>query len=431
MKEQESTRRVVIKGDQILSGEVRAPPSKSYSHRVLMCSAFSEGRSRIMKLLICEDILATISVLRGMGAKIKLKPETSTAEVQGTIPMEPENVLFCSESASTLRMCLPLAASQKFFSIFSGVGSLIRRPVGPILDALSYLGVEVRSRKGYVPVALDSKGFSGDHVSVSASFGSQHISGLLISSPLTPHGMRIDVIDEATSKPYIDLTIDVMRRFGVVVERKGYESFVVKPGQSYRGCEVTVPGDYSSASFLMAAAISTCSKLSILGLPKEGFPDSKLLDILRSFGAELKVGPGVISISGKGLRGVDVDCKDIPDLVPALTAIAFFAEGSTRLRGVSRLSSKESSRAEALVSEFQKMGGKISIEGEDLIIRPSGRLRGCSVSSWGDHRIEMALAVAGLGADGETVINDAMRVSKSYPRFYEDLANLGAEIDAG
>jgi 3-phosphoshikimate 1-carboxyvinyltransferase len=241
--------------------------------------------------------------------------------------------------------------------------------------------------------------------------------------------MRIDIIDEATSKPYIDLTIDVMQKFGVFVKRREYKYFEVKPGQRYKGCDLSVPGDYSSASFLIAAAISTHSNISILDLPKMGFPDSQLLDVLRNSGAEFQVELGRLLISGRGLRGIDVDCRDMPDLVPALTVIAFFAESSSRLRGVSRLSLKESSRAKALVSEFQKMGGKISLEGEDLFIQPS-KLHGCTVSSWGDHRIEMALAVAGLGADGETIIDDAMKVSKSYPGFYKDLANLGADIDA-
>ncbi|MBO3802782.1 MAG: 3-phosphoshikimate 1-carboxyvinyltransferase [Candidatus Brockarchaeota archaeon] len=433
MKGQKSVRRVVVRGGARLSGEVAAPPSKPYSHRALICSAFSQGASKIVNLSLCEDSMATVSVLNGMGAEIEIEtePGASTALARGSIPLEPETVLCCAESASTLRMCLPLAASQGFFSVFAGEGSLLKRPVGPVLEALSSLGVDVRSRKGYVPVAIDSKGFSSDRVAVSAGFGSQHVSGLLLCAPLSPRGMRVEILGEVVSKPYVDLTVSVMRVFGVAVERKGYERFEVEPGQRYEGRELVVPGDYSSASFLMAAALSTRSEVTLLGLAKEGLPDYKVLEVLGEFGAEPRFESGKLTISGGKLRGTEVDCRDIPDLVPPLAVVALLAEGSSRLRGVSRLSAKESSRAQALVSELGKMGGKLRLEGEDLVVHPSGRLRGCAVSSWCDHRIEMALAAAALGAEGETTIEDAMKVSKSYPGFYEDLARLGAEIDAG
>jgi len=428
MKERRSGRSVLIRGGASLSGEVRVPPSKSYSHRALICSAFSNGKSKIENISLCDDSMATVSVLSGMGAKIEI--ESETAFVHGTLPIEPENVLCCEESASTLRMCLPLAASQDFFSVFTGEGSLLKRPVGPILEALSSLGVEVMSRGGYVPVAIESKGFASDGVRISASSGSQHVSGLLLSSPLSKNGIKIDIADEMVSKPYVDLTVSVMRRFGVAVERKGYKIFEVRPGQSYKGINLEVPGDYSSASFLIAAALSARSNISLLGLPQEKMPDSQVLDLMRSFGADLMFESGKLLVSGKELRSIEVDCKDMPDLVPPLVVVALRAEGTTRIRGVSRLSTKESSRVQALISEFSKMGGKLRLDGEDLIINQSGRLRGCKVSSWGDHRIEMALASAALGAEGETVIVDAMKTSKSYPGFYDDLAHLGAEIDA-
>ena len=421
----------MIEGGASLSGELKAPPSKSYCHRALICSALSEGRSRISRPSRCDDIIATVSVLRGMGIDIDLDTDDATSIVYGAEPREPEDVLECGESASTLRMCLPVAASRGFFAAFSGRGSLLKRPIGPVIDALRSLGVEVWSRSGYLPVAINGKGYAIDLVRVAAGFGSQHISGLLLSSPLTPHGMRIDVDGEPSSRPYLDLTVRVMQQYGVSVKREGYRSFQVKPGQRYECRDLTVPGDYSSASFIMAAALSTRSTISLLDLPPGDYPDSRILDLVSRMGAEVRSEPGRLLLSSSHLKGIDVDCSDIGDLVPPLTVMACFAEGSTRLRGVSRLSTKESSRPEALISELRKMGGKLTQDGDDLLIEGAKALRGSLVSSWGDHRIEMALAVAALGAVGATTIDGAMTVSKSYTGFYEDLRSLGAGIRAG
>ena len=424
-------KRVVIEGGAKLSGELTAPPSKSYCHRALICSSLSEGKSRIFKFSRCDDALATVSVLRGMGIEIDLAADDATSIVHGAEPREPEDVLGCGESASTLRMCLPIAASKGLFAVFSGRGSLLKRPIGPVIDALRSLGVEVLSRSGYLPVAINSRGYATDLVRVDGGFGSQHISGLLLSSPLSPHGIRIDVDGEPSSRPYLDLTVQVMEHYGVSVEREGYRSFRVLPGRRYESRDLTVPGDYSSASFMMAAALSTRSSISLLGLSSGDFPDSQILDLMSSMGAEVRLGQGRLLLSSSSLKGIDVDSHDIGDLVPPLAVMACFAEGSTRLRGVSRLSTKESSRAEALVSELRKMGGELKLDGDDLIVNGVKALRGSEVSSWGDHRVEMALAAAALGAEGETTIDDAMTVSKSYAEFYEDLRSLGAEIYAG
>jgi len=424
-------RRVVIEGGAKLTGELTAPPSKSYCHRALICSALSEGRSSISRFPRCDDALATISVLRGMGIEIDLADDGATSIVRGAEPSEPDEVLECGESASTLRLCLPIVASKGFFAVFSGRGSLLKRPIGPVIDALRALGAEVLSRGGYLPVSISSRGYNADRVRVNGSFGSQHISGLLLSSPLSPHGIRIDVDGEPSSRPYLDLTVQVMGHYGVSVEREGYRSFRILPGRRYEGRDLTVPGDYSSASFVMAAAISTHSAISLVGLPSGDHPDSMILDLMSKMGAEVRLERGGLLLSSRGLKGIDVDCRDIGDLVPPLAVMASFAEGSTRLRGITRLSTKESGRASALVSELRKMGGELNIYGDELVVNGVKALRGSVVSSWGDHRIEMALAAAALGAEGVTKIDDAMTVSKSYAGFYEDLRSLGAEIHAG
>jgi len=424
-------RRVVIEGGAKLSGELTAPPSKSYCHRALICSSLSEGRSRISRFSRCDDVLATMSVLRGMGIDIDLAADGATSIVHGAEPSEPEGVLDCGESASTLRMCLPMAASKGFFAVFSGKGSLLKRPIGPVIDALRSLGAEVVSRGGYVPVAINSRGYGTDRVRVDGGFGSQHISGLLLSSPLSPHGLRIDVDGEPSSRPYLDLTVQVMGHYGVSVEREGHRSLRVLPGLRYGGRDLTVPGDYSSSSFMMAAAVSTRSSISLLGLPSGDFPDSEILGLMSRMGAKARLEGGSLLLSSNGLKGIDIDCRDIGDLVPPLAVMASIASGSSRLRGVSRLSTKESSRAEALVSELGKMGGRLHIDGDDLVLNGVKALRGSVVSSWGDHRIEMALAAAALGAEGATTIDGAMTVTKSYAGFYDDLRSLGAEIHAG
>jgi 3-phosphoshikimate 1-carboxyvinyltransferase len=419
---------VVIEGGATLSGTLRAPPSKSYFHRALICSALAGDRSRISRAPRCDDGLATMSVLRGLG--IEIDSDGDDTVVHGARPEEPSDVLDCGESASTLRLCLPVAASQNLFAAFSGRGSLLRRPIGPVIEALRSLGVGVWSRSGYLPVAIKSEGFATDLVRADGSFGSQHISGLLLSSPLSPHGIRVDVGGEPSSKPYLDLTVHVMEHYGVMVEREGYRSFRVPPGQRYESRDFAVPGDYSSASFIMAAALCTNSTISLIDLPSGDLPDSQILDLVSEMGAEVRCESGRVTLSGRRLRGMDMDCRDIPDLVPPLAVMGCYAQGSTRLRHVSRLSTKESSRAEALASELGKMGGKLEVRGDDLLVEGVRWLRGSMVNSWGDHRVEMALAAAALGASGETTIDDAMTVSKSYAGFYEDLRSLGADIRA-
>ena len=418
----------MIEGGATLSGELRAPPSKSYYHRALICSALAGGRSRISRTPRCDDGLATTSVLRGLGIEIDSNDDVSI--IHGARPKEPSDVLNCGESASTLRLCLPVAASQNLFATFSGRGSLLGRPVGPVIEALRTLGVEVWSRSGYLPVAIKSEGYTTDLVRADGSFGSQHISGLLLSSPLSPHGIRIDVDGEPSSRPYLDLTVHIMETYGVSVEREGYRAFKVPPGQRYESHDLAVPGDYSSASFIMAAALSTRSSISLIDLPSGGSPDSRILELMGEMGAEVRRESGGLLLSGSGLRGIDVDCGDIPDLVPPLAVMACYAVGITKLRRVSRLSAKESSRAEALTSELGKMGGKLEVQGDDLLVEGVRGLRGSRVNSWGDHRVEMALVAAALGASGETIIDDAMTVSKSYAGFYEDLRSLGADIRA-
>ena len=414
-----------------ITGSIKAPPSKSYTHRaIIICSI--DGKAKIINPLYSQDTLDTISIMEKLGAKIEKHQNYLKVTGFGGKPhLDNRQILNVGESGTLLRFVLPLVtlAAGKF--TVKGKGTLNERPNNEITCALRSWGVNISGRgsEDKLPIKIQTGGsLKGGEVRVNGKMSSQVVSSLLIAAPLADNDTTIILRHKLVSRPYVDITLNVLEWAGVHVERRGYKLFKVKKGQRFMPeSEFVVHGDYSSAAFLAAAGVLTKSDMSITDLVDDQQGDKEFINILCRMGAKVKRQKNAIRIKGPyRLEGIDVDCSDTPDIVPILTALAVFANGRTRIRNISHLIYKESNRIAATAGELQKLGADISFTNKELVIRGSS-LRAGYVSSCNDHRVAMALAVAGLRAGGITIEN-AHCISKSYPLFISHMKKLGANL---
>jgi len=425
---------MLIYGGAELSGEVLAPPSKSYAQRALLAASLSQGKTVINNLGSSLDVMAMINVCRALGAHIESSDKR--AVVHGfERPKAPRKPVNCIESAATMRFVTPIASLSRGRVVIDGVGSLLRRPMQPLIDALRKLGVRCRclGDGGTPPIEVRGRGrLPGGRCEVPGHVSSQFVSGLLFAAPKAEQNVVIEATTPLESKPYVKMTIEVLRLHRVeVFSDEQMWSFEVPCGQVYRPTIHRVPGDFSSAAFMMAAALVTKSRITVKGLKRGGNQaDEVFVDIIREMGAWVREEEEAIEVGYEnGLKAISFDASDAPDTVPILASLACFAKGETEISGIGRLSLKESDRPRAIATELSKMGAKILIEGDTMRIRGS-KLRGAPLYSYGDHRIAMACAVAALGAEGVSRVIDADVVNKSYPSFFEALDKLGAEVIA-
>ncbi|MHC1586188.1 MAG: 3-phosphoshikimate 1-carboxyvinyltransferase [Candidatus Hecatellaceae archaeon] len=419
--------KAIIRGGSKLSGQIEAPPSKSYTHRAFIAALLSKGESIIRNPLASEDTDATLEACEALGAAVS--KGRNEVKILGAERLKaPRAPIDCRESASTLRFLIPIAALAEGETYFTGRPGLLKRPVGPLVEALKGLGVKCTSNGGYPPVRVKGPSLKGGSVSLPGDVSSQFFSGLIFACPLAEGDTSINVVGRLESKPYVDLTLHVVAMHGVEVEVSD-GVFNIPGGQTYRACSHRVPGDFSSASFLLAAAALTSEggvEVSGLNLTFRQ-PDIEILNLLGEIGAEVKTEEDRVKVSKGQLKAVRFDARDWPDLVPVVAALACHAEGVTEITGAKRLRIKESDRLAALSLELSKLGARVEEKPDGLLIR-GGRLKGNVVDPHGDHRIAMACAVAALGAEGETVILNAECVAKSYPGFFHDLAKLGGAV---
>jgi len=424
---------LIVEKPERLSGVVRASPSKAYTHRALIAASLSEGRSSIKEALICDDTLATVNACSLLGAKIRKVKEGFI--VNGVSkPITPEDVIHCGDSGSTIRFITPVCALAYGISVLTGNEGLRRRPMEPLLEALRQFGVKCYSARGggHPPIVVFGGGVKGGKASLRGDVSSQFVSGLLFSTPKASADTEIIVTTQLESKPYVAMTLDVLRKHGIKVEASpDYGHFLVPYRQAYVPFSHVIEGDYSSAAFLLAAASITNSDVKVVNLLRKTLQgDRAIVSILKEMGSQLNVGEDYVEVQGaKGeLKGMNIDMRDVPDLAPVCMALASFAEGETVLSGARRLRFKESDRIASMSSELKKMGAKIMESEDGLVIKGKSRLHGAELNSHNDHRIVMACAVAALRAEGTTVIHGIECVNKSYPNFVEDLRSLGGKV---
>jgi len=409
-------------------GVVRAPPSKSYTHRAILLSALSGGPCRVRHGLISEDTEATIAGVEAFGARVAREGDGLRITSDPFEP--PAAAIDARNSGTTLRLLAGVAATLDAPTRLTGDASLRKRPMGPLLAALEGLGARATSiaGDGCPPVEVAGPLRGGD-VSIPGGVSSQFISSLLVACPLARASSLVTVLPPFRSEPYVEVTLQVVRRFGATVESDA-PSFRIPGGQAYRPADFDVPGDYSSAAFPLVAAAITRGDVSVEGLDAS-MPqgDARLVDDLRRFGARVDVASGRVRARAGDLVGRTVDIGDTPDLFPALAVLATQARGESRFVNGEHLRIKESDRIATTVAFLKAMGASAQATSDGCVVRGPTRLREAFVESHGDHRILMAAAVAGLAADGPVDITDPWCFRVSYPTFLEDLVRLGAAAE--
>ena len=408
-----------------VSGSVTAPPSKSMTHRTLSLAALAKGRSTIRNPLTADDTEATACVLEKLGVGMARGEEWV---VDGRDLHAPTGTLHCGDSGTTLRFMAAACALVDGDCQLIGRPSLSSRPVGPLLDALTQLGVRSKSRGGLPPVTIKGTGhILGGEARLPGNVSSQFVSALLAVAPLADSPVEITLTTNLESRPYVAMTVDAMRAFGVEAERSPDMTRLTAPLKSYRAAAVTVEGDWSSAAYPLAAG-ALAGEATVRGLNLgSSQADKAILPLLGEMGAETHATDDTVRITSSALRGIEADLSDCPDLFPVVSALCAAAEGESRLTGLARLRLKESDRVAAMAEGLRHMGARVNYNIDSAKIK--GRsLHGATVNPWGDHRIAMSLAVLALRAEGVTIINDAGCVSKSYPGFWGDLTAIGGDV---
>ena len=409
-----------------IKGRVDAPPSKSYTHRALIMASLSKS-SRVFKPLISDDTCATFRACESIGASITKVRDEFIVDGVGGKPEVPENVIDCANSGTTLRFMVAVCSLIDGISILTGDSSLRKRPNAPLVDALNELGAHVESSKenGAAPIVVKGV-LRGGRSNIISPISSQFISALLIACPLCQSDTTLNVHD-IRSRPYVEITLELLKnaRINVITD---FREFMVPGAQEYSDMDFYVPGDFSSASFHLAAAAITNSKLTVNSLTRSRQGDERIVDILKEMGARVEWKDDEVTVDGAELKGIKIDAGDVPDLVPILAVLGTFAKGKTEICNVSNLRYKETDRLLAMTTELSKMGVDIRVTGESLIIKGTKPV-GTRLHGYGDHRIVMALTVAGLASEGETQIDTAESVNVSYPDFFDDLFALGANIE--
>jgi len=411
-----------------IKGTVNAPPSKSYTHRAIAIAALSK-KATVSNPLISEDTKATIRASEAFGAKVESRKDSvEITGFDGKLKI-PDNVIDIANSGTTLRIMTAVASLVNGSTVLTGDASIRTRPNTPLLNALNGLGAEAFSTRnnGMAPLVVRGK-MRGGRVYIDGSISSQFISALLIACPFAQNETTLMIKGELKSRPYVNITIDMLRNADAKIIAESLNSFIIPPDQEYNMKSYNVPGDFSSASYMMAAG-ALCGEVTIRNLYPSEQGDSALIEILGKMGAQISWDKkkGEVKVSKSRLKGVTVDVGKTPDLVPTLAVLGAAAEGTMVIENAEHVRYKETDRLHAMTVELKKMGADI-IEEKDRLVIKGGAIKGAELHGWDDHRIVMALAVAGMVAGG-TTIDTVESVSISYPGFFEDLKRAGAIVE--
>lgn len=408
--------------------EFRAPPSKSYTHRALICAALAEGESFIRNPLDSEDIDVTLNALIRLGISCRKTEEGIAVEGSGgVLPDVGEVTVDCRNSGTTLRLLSTLALLSPGRVTLTGTKRMKERPIGDLADAIKQAGGDVIfiEKDGFPPLRI-SGSLSGGRVIVDASKSSQYVSSLMLTGPYSDHPMNIMPKGSIASKPYLRITADVMRSFGIVPSDVSDGSIMI-PQDVYSPLDYAVEGDYSSASYLFAVAAVCGGRVRVNNLnPHSLQGDRAFLGMLKEMGCDICLNSGegyVIAECRKGLEGIEVDMSGSPDVIQTLAAVALFADSPTTIHGVGNLKYKESDRIQAVIDMAEACGGRAEAGDGSIVIFPA-EFRECLIDPADDHRTAMSAAVIGLGAGGVEIKNPEC-VSKSYPEFFTELRRAG------
>jgi 3-phosphoshikimate 1-carboxyvinyltransferase len=412
-----------------LAGDAYVPPSKSYTHRAILITAMGDGGA-VNRPLLSADTKATISAAVAFGAKVEGDSQRLSITGVSGEPRTPENVIDVLNSGTTLRFCSAVAALTDG-AVLTGDASIRQRPNGPLLKSLNSLGAQAFSirKNDRAPIVVVGK-MLGGRCMLDGSVSSQFLSAMLIACPMAEKDTEIQIIGELKSRPYAEITMDMLREAGACVRTDG-PKFHVTGGSKYNLRSFSVPGDFSSASYLLAGAAVTGSKVRILGLYPSRQGDSAIVSILQRMGMEISWDKeaGILTAEGAkngGIHGIEVDASLTPDLVPTVAVLGAVASGHTTIFNAEHVRHKETDRLHAMATELSKMGAIIKERPDGLEI-DGAQLHGAHVSGYHDHRIVMALCIAGLTCGG-TFIETAESVDVSFPGFFETIQKLGGAV---
>ena len=406
-----------------IKGKVAAPPSKSYTIRGLMCAALAKGESQIVNPLTSDDTEAAGEVLRQVGVAIRKKEDFW--QVHGGYFHEPTGDLFCRDSAATFRFMTAISSLIPGRCRLVPGPSLSKRPIRPLLEALSQLGVDCRAEGA--SVIVDGGRLKGGTTQLPGDVSSQFVSALLLISPLAEKDVRIWLTTPPESRPYLKMTLDCLKKFGIKVRAsEDLREFKVSK-QEYKPASYEVEGDWSSASYLLALG-AVSGQVEVTNLNPESLQGDKImLNLLKDMGAQVSVSNNSVRVQKSKLRAIAADLSDCIDLLPTLAILVAVADGQSRFTGISRARLKESNRVLALREGLARMGIDVTEEEDRLTITGSVP-RGAAVDSRDDHRIAMAFSILGSVA-GDTTIDGAECVSKTYPEFWDTFKNLGGKVN--
>lgn len=411
------------------SGSIKAIASKSVAHRLLICAAFADKKTRIRCEETNKDIEATAACLSALGAKI-----IRSAPYYEVEPVSPDKVnknalLACGESGSTLRFLVPVVAALGADAYFVMEGRLPHRPLSPLREELEAHGVTL-SPEGSNPLRVSGK-LCGDSFSIEGNVSSQFISGMLFALSLLDRTATLTVTGKIESAPYINITSDALALFGAAPEVKENVYEISSLGALRSPETLEVEGDWSNAAFPLCLGVLGKGSVTVTGLNTASSQgDMKIVELIRRFGGKLTATPDGCGYTSESsaLCGIDIDASQIPDLVPILATLASVAEGETRIYGAARLRLKESDRLESVSAMLCGLGADVSETEDGLIVRGKRRLTGGRVSSFNDHRIAMSAAVAAAVCENEVIIDGAEATAKSYPTFWDDMSLLNIEV---
>lgn len=412
--------------DGPIVGEIRPPGSKSYTNRALPLAAVARGTSTITNALESDDVDAMLGALQSLEVAFSFDRSENRIVIQGSGGPFPAKsaTLNLVNSGTSLRFLAAIVASGRGTFILDGNERMRERPVGDLLDGLRQLGVDARCLKaeGFPPIELVTNGLSGGQVAVNAEVSSQYLSGLLMAAPLAKGPVEIHLRSGLVSKPYVAMTLETMKAFGVSVDRSEENVFRISP-QRYIGCEYDVEPDASAAGYWFAAAAITKGRVTVQGLGRRSIQgDLGFVRVLERMGCVVKQTDDSTTVIGGDLHGGEFDLHDMSDMVPTLAAVACFANGQTTIRNVANVRVKESDRIAAMATELGRLGVKVDEFADGLTITPS-LMTGAPVSTYDDHRIAMSLALIGLKVPG-VLVSDPQCVRKTYPDFWRDLETL-------
>ena len=413
-----------------VSGMVNVPGSKSLSNRALLLAALANGETHLTNLLDSEDIHHMLNALSALGIKYRLSEDKTQCWVTGNggaFTSSNELSLFLGNAGTAMRpLCAALASSEGVFTL-TGEPRMEERPIGALVDSLNQAGahIEYLKNSGYPPLKIHGKPLTGGDIGVDGSVSSQFLTALLMSAPLFANDSNIKIVGELVSKPYIDITLDTMAKFGVQVENHNYQTFHVSGRQQYQSPgKFLVEGDASSASYFLAAGAIKGGKVKVTGVGKASIQgDIKFAEVLEKMGAKITWADDYIEVEGAPLQGVDLDLNHIPDAAMTIATTALFAQGTTTIRNIYNWRVKETDRLAAMSTELRKVGATVE-EGHDYItITPPQKLVHAEIDTYNDHRVAMCFSLVAL-SDTPVTINDPGCTAKTFPDYFTRFATL-------